>query len=86
MYVITINGKTHRYPTFVSANKVANAIFDATGIVVGIERGEKEPAVEVRDCDGPVMGRVPYQPEPVRFADKATAVAYGVTDYWPVDD
>lgn len=49
-----------------------------------IERGEKEPVVEVRD--GPVMGRVPYQPEPVRFADKATAIAYGVTDYWPVDD
>lgn len=37
MYVITIKGEAHDYPTFEAASQVASDIFDATGVIVGIE-------------------------------------------------
>lgn len=37
MFKITVNGKSHYYETLQAAIAVANGIFTATGIVVGIE-------------------------------------------------
>ena len=36
MYHIIIKGRTYRYATFDAANAAANAIFNKTGVIVGI--------------------------------------------------
>lgn len=38
MFVITVNGKKHRYDTQAKAEKAAGDIFTQTGVIVGIER------------------------------------------------
>lgn len=47
MYVITVKGEAHEYPTFEAASQVASDIFDATSVIVGIE--EKSATLVARE-------------------------------------
>jgi len=38
MYIITINGKKHKFRTLHVASAMAQEIFEKTGVVVGIEQ------------------------------------------------
>jgi len=46
MFKVTANGVTVEYPTLEAASATAQRIFEETGVIVGIEEGEANNAVD----------------------------------------